>query len=348
MISSIGIGGEANVLRILTENFVKMNQDVSVFILSSEKRKEVIFHDKVIIYRSKSNGNKIGKNLCRIRELKSLYNEVKYDIVIGFASRASVMSCIAFHNIIPVIVTERNDPHQSLLLIKTMRSVAYRWASGAVFQTKQQYDIFPYIKHRKIISNPLSAARFPYNLCKEKERCIINTARLVPQKNQKMLICAFSELANQFPEYTLQIYGDGLLENELKKLVNDLGMKGRIFILPSRNDILDIVNTKMIFVLSSNYEGFSNSLAEAMALGLACISTNCPIGGSAEMIKNKENGILIDVGDHHQLVNAMRELMADDEEVKRLGTAAMAIKNKLNEEKIAQSWLLFIEEIIKQ
>lgn len=107
----------------------------------------------------------------------------------------------------------------------------------------------------------------------------------------------------------------------------------------------DIYNAG-IFVLSSNYEGMPNALMEAMALGLPCISTDCPVGGPKTLIKNGENGLLVPVGDEEALSIAILKLIEDNELSQKIANNALKISEKFNPNIINQQWEDFINKII--
>lgn len=94
-----------------------------------------------------------------------------------------------------------------------------------------------------------------------------------------------------------------------------------------------------MFVLSSDYEGISNSMIEALAMGIPVISTDCPAGGSRMYIKNNENGILVPVGDKKALAEAMMKLAGNPEFAKQLSVNALKVKEQYALEKIADRFL---------
>ena len=101
-----------------------------------------------------------------------------------------------------------------------------------------------------------------------------------------------------------------------------------------------------IFVLSSDYEGMPNALMEAMALGLACISTDCDGGGARELIKHGENGLLVEKGNLKELSNALDRLLAQRELREKLGSSASKFREEYSYENIYSKWLDFINDVI--
>ena len=102
-----------------------------------------------------------------------------------------------------------------------------------------------------------------------------------------------------------------------------------------------------MFVLSSNYEGMPNALMEAMAMGLPCISTDCPAGGSAFLIKDGENGLLVPVADKDSMIAAMQRILRDDSFAVSLGDNARKVIDRLSPENIYSQWERFIMDVVR-
>ena len=100
-----------------------------------------------------------------------------------------------------------------------------------------------------------------------------------------------------------------------------------------------------LFVLSSNYEGMPNALMEAMALGIPCISTDCPCGGPRFLIKNGYNGYLVHINDIQGLHKTIQNVL--HKEQTEISKRANKIIIKLNPNKINQDWHEYINKIIK-
>ena len=93
------------------------------------------------------------------------------------------------------------------------------------------------------------------------------------------------------------------------------------------------------YVSSSDYEGMSNSMLEALAMGIPSICTDCPIGGARTVIENGVNGILTPVGEQAPLTEAMLKIIEDEAFRNLLGNNAYAIRDKLNINDIADQWI---------
>ncbi len=98
--------------------------------------------------------------------------------------------------------------------------------------------------------------------------------------------------------------------------------------------------------MSSDYEGMPNALIEAMALGLPCISTDCPCGGPMELIKNGENGLLVPVRSVNRLADAIVYLIDNPNEAKRLANNSIKIRETHSSTKINGIWESYIRHII--
>ena len=170
---------------------------------------------------------------------------------------------------------------------------------------------------------------------------IVAVGRLLPEKNHHLLIEAFSDIIVEYPEHELFIYGDGMLREELTEHINRLKLQNNIHLPGNVLDVHEKIADAEAFVLSSNYEGLSNALLEAMMMGIPCISTKC--AGSTEIIDDKHSGLLVDIGNKDQLVRSIKYLLMDKGRAKEIGSCGMNAVADLKSEKIIQSWKNCIE-----
>lgn len=297
-----------------------------------------------------------GKNVIKqIVELRKFVKKYKPDVVITMDSMLSFISVIALLGTkTPLIISERSDPAYKFEIpiervYQYINQYFFPIAQGHVFQTFDAKTFYKRCrKNTKIIFNPLVLDTLPTAIAEHKTKNIVTIGRLSQQKNHKLLITAFSTIASLFPEYTLTIHGEGPLREELEKLINELNLETRVFLCGSSVDVLEKIIDASLFVFSSDYEGMPNALLEAMALGLPCISTDCPCGGPRAVITDGLNGKLVPVGDVEILADTMKYLLTNTDVAKKMGENAVKIRKELHIDKIGKQWDELIAETLNQ
>ena len=154
-----------------------------------------------------------------------------------------------------------------------------------------------------------------------------------------MMISAFHKVHMRYPEYTLEIYGEGSERKILQDQIDQLNLKDNAFLCGFTDDIFDKMRDCAMYVCSSDYEGISNALMEAMAMGVPSISTDCPIGGARAMIQDGANGLLVPVGDVDTLASAMFRLISEPLFAQKLADQAWQSMREYDIKEIANQWL---------
>jgi glycosyltransferase involved in cell wall biosynthesis len=177
------------------------------------------------------------------------------------------------------------------------------------------------------------------------EKIISTVGRLNKQKNYDMLLHAFERFQQVHDDYILKIYGVGEEEEHLKKLTKTLNIEGKVFFEGFRTDIHYVLKKTGMFVMSSDYEGLSNALLEAMAMGIPCISTDSPPGGARMVIQHGENGLLVPVGDVEELAQSMKYLVEHSQEAQIMGNNALKLREQCEINHICNQWMKLIQQI---
>lgn len=311
-----------------SENFYKLNENVKVLAVENETKNQNVFFN--------------------IKWLRKHFENS--DLIISFLAPFNMLALYANkNNKTPIIVADRNDPNRipNKAILRKIRNFLYeKYADRVIVQTNANKDYFSLKTQNKsvVIANPVTMYEYIGKaLESNKTNTIVTVGRLMPQKNQLMLIDAFNELKNKYKDYKLIIYGEGSYREELEKRIDELNLNDSVILPGKQKDIFDKIKDAKLFVLSSDYEGMPNALIEAMCLGLPVISTK--VSGANELIQDGYNGLLIN-NDKNELVNAIDRLLSDDSLREELGRNATKLNADLNVDVITDKWLETINEVL--
>ena len=352
VIPSMLRGGAERAISILCNEFINGGHNVTLIL--TEKTERVCYPlnpDVNVVNISLEKGPFILRFLRQSQLFSRLLKEREIEIVISFITRTNLLSIITCKIAgVPIIISERNNPYivPSSSIFRKVRDFFYRFADGVVFQTKYAKEYYCKSIQNKstIIMNPISditSYRVPFN---SKINRIVTTCRLDPQKNVKMLIEAFSKIENRIPSFKLVIYGDGEQMDDLRNIVLNHGLDSRIVFMGQVSNALEEVSRSKIFVLSSNFEGLSNSVIEALCLGTACVVTDSPTYGNRDLINPGQNGYLTKVGDADDMAEKLLQIVENEDLCKQFSCEAQKLYNKVNSKMIYNSWLLFVNKVL--
>lgn len=268
--------------------------------------------------------------------------------VISFLQPSVPMTLIAAKNLPNrVIVSERGDPKRLLKKRYGYNFIKkyYQRADAVVFQTNDAKSAYPDNISAKgtVIFNPIND-KLPEPYFGEREKYITTFCRISRQKNLPMLVEAFADFHKEFNDYRLKIIGepqnddDRASLNETKALADKLGITDYIDYLPFSAQVHDLIIRDAMYVNSSDYEGMSNAMLEAMAIGMPVVCTDCPIGGAKAVIENGRNGMLAKVGDPKDFADAIIKVLSDKELAESLSLNAAKIRDELSLENISRKW----------
>lgn len=340
IIRSLSGGGAERVILTLAQKFAQNKYAVTLIIFENDIAYSVPKDIQLLLLKNLSN-NRLLRDIKWIFQIRDHIKRNKVSTVISFLPKPNIYTILSsLFTGTRVIVSERNDPEQNAsMIIDKLRKIAYKKADYIVFQTHEARDHFSKIEESRClyIPNPLTR-NLPEPYCGEKSKVFVNFCRLNKQKNLFLLLDAFYDVHQRHEDYSLIIYGEGEVEIELKKYIQDRNMSRYCALEGFRNDVHQCIRNAFCFVSSSNYEGISNSMLEAMALGIPVICTDCPCGGARMFIRSYENGILTPVGDKEELVKKMNWVIENPDFANEMGRTASTIRNVLDEDVIFKMW----------
>lgn len=181
-------------------------------------------------------------------------------------------------------------------------------------------------------------------------RVVLNVSRLDFRKNHKLLVESFAEAFQNDPDTHLVLVGstnNRKLKNELLTSITELKLTNQVHVVGPSLQVADWLAGSDIFVFPSLVEGMGIALAEAMSIGLPCISSN--VGPIPEFIKNRENGLLVDPKSKTEIASAMIELLSNPEFAKQLGSRAKSTVDEMfNPLQQSQKLVAVYEEIFAE
>ena len=284
-----------------------------------------------------------------IRKMKEIIGEHKNATVISFLQPSIPITLLAAKNLPNrIILSERGNP-QRLMKKRYGRNFIekyYQRAYKVVFQTEDARNVYPQNIAEKgvVISNPIKA-NLPEPYHGERNKYITTFCRISKQKNLPNLLQAFLIVHQKHSDYQFRIIGDTynaegeLVLNDLQKFIKQNALDKNVLFESFMQNVHEAIIKDCMYVNSSDYEGISNAMLEAMAIGMPVVCTDCPIGGAKATITDGENGLLVPIQNAEALASAMNRMIEDNELADKLSHNASQIREELSLDKITEKWM---------
>ena len=175
---------------------------------------------------------------------------------------------------------------------------------------------------------------------------IIFVGRFNHEKRIDRLITAFSMFADRYPDWHVDIFGDGNEKENLLRQISECGLVNRVVIHEPTKAIYDEYKRSEMLVLCSEHEASPLVLVEAMACGVPCVSLDCPTGPRA-IIKDGETGLLAKDGDINDLASKIEWLIAHEAERKEMGRKARVFAASRKQDVVMGQWEELYTGIVK-
>lgn len=352
VVPSLTTGGAERVVSVLANGLVAAGQKVTVLIYFDTQTKYEL-DNRVDLINFSGGDECVYNNMnyyCRLTKLHRYIYDANPDFIIPFLYHVCIQVLVAAFGFRKrIIQTIRNNPRlfPDSLLQRWLRNSFLLASPKIMVQNNEQKNMFPSFLKRKmfVLPNPVSNDFLKSTRTEPNNFLIVAVGRLTEQKNFTLVIKAVKCIVNVYPNIRLNIYGDGPLRSSLDDLVKQLNLEANVFLMGRSENVKKILENASLFVLSSNFEGMPNALLEAMAIGVPCISTKCSTG-PMELIENGKDGLLVDVDNIEEMVNAFKFMIENPKHMHLIGKNAKSkILQFYTEEKIVFDFITCLNSI---
>ena len=288
-----------------------------------------------------------------LKAAKKVLQRVRPDIIVTWQPAASKVFLSDLETKIPVITMSHGDP-EDVFHSYPQEEIPALGKSAAcqvllpsfVEAIKKRFPNMKTVAIGNVVPQYEEAADLG---CEKEQYKIIFIGRLVKNhKRPHLLIEAFAKLADDFPDWIVEIWGGGAkrsYQKNLKALIQRAGLERRVFLKGTTHDVASVLQKGDLFVFPSAYEGFGLTLAEGMSMGLPAVGyKNCVAVN--ELIQDGVNGILAEDG-VDGLVQSMRTLMKNQALRVKMGKAARESMRQYEASVIWTAWEELLDECRK-
>jgi glycosyltransferase involved in cell wall biosynthesis len=366
IIHSLSSGGAERVTVNLANHWAGKGWDIVVVTLAPQSTDFYELHPvvkRIALELSSDSGNVLAglwQNLRRVFALRRVLRQFKPTIALGMTTTANILLALATWGSpqVHAIGSERIHPPQWPLgaIWERLRRRTYGHLAAVTALTRESANWLkahtgaqrvPVIPNAALWPLPMQTPRITSDsLCQSGRHLLLAVGRLEAQKGFDWLEDVFINLAKKYPDWDLVILGEGPHRATLHDQVRAAGLEKRVFLPGRAGNVGEWYERADLYVMSSRFEGFPNTLAEAMAHGLAAVSFDCDTG-PRDIIRHEVDGILVPPGDVAALNAALDRLMGDATLRQQFAERAVEVRRRFSIERIAGMWEDLFKEIMQ-
>ena len=204
-----------------------------------------------------------------------------------------------------------------------------------VVLTQEDAGYWGELPNIQVIPNPLPFVSSETSPCTSHR--VLAVGRYDFQKNFSKLIELWGKIAPKYPDWHLDIYGDGTLRRDLELQVQALGLSDTVYLAHPTHQMPEVYRGASIYLMTSRYEGLPMVLLEAQHMGLPIVSFACPCG-PRDILHPEEDGYLIELGDDVAFIKALSLLMDSEAERIRMGANARQASSRYEVDTVMAQW----------
>lgn len=330
-IGSLGKGGAERIMSVLGNSLVKDNS-VTLY----------LFSDRTIVYELDP---KIRVVVMRkhglVNEFLYVLDSLKYlDVAIAFTTKINILVILAskIRGHCKVIVSERTSrKNQNIPRVWRTLRLLYSFCDSLVLPSKK--DVCYYNKFVKNVYVIPNGNNMSWKSLKARDNIVLMIGRLERVKNHMDILKIVSKNRNLFLDraWSVVIHGEGSLFGELSEFIALNHLENIVTVKPFVSDVQRVYHNAKVYVLPSLYEGYPNTLCEALVSGCVCLSYDIDTG-PGEIITDMDNGILIEKGRSDLMEKSLLHLIESNDKLRHYNQGARRVSNDFTTEKMLERW----------
>lgn len=363
VIHSLASGGAERVAVNQANYWVEKGHDVKVVTMDDQEADFYALDSRVhriALGLSRASPHLFGAvlaNRTRLTRLRRLLVSLRPDVALGMMTMANVLLAIAGKGLgIRCIGSEHTHPPMIPLGFawEHLRKITYGMLDAIVVLTPESAE---WVKKNTAAGNVVvipNASRFPlpdlapqvdpYAVGRVHSKRLLAVGRLVPEKGFDLLLDAFAQSGQAHGNWDLVIVGEGSEREALTRRIEQDGLTGRVFLPGNVGNMGDWYESADLYVMSSRFEGFGNTLAEALSHGVAAVSTDC-LCGPRHILRHEVDGLLVPSGDVPALASALARLMSDDSLRQSFAARAVEARERFSPASVSAQWEALFQNV---
>ncbi|GAB5403620.1 MAG: glycosyltransferase family 4 protein [Aureliella sp.] len=350
LIHALHGGGAERLMAQLASRWAERGAKVNLITWSAEETDAYPVHDDVmrcglgLVGQSSTPVHGIWANIYRVRQLRKKLQELAPEFILSFSDQMNIVALEAARGIeCPTWIAEHSDPEQQRLssFWELWRKRSYPICTGAVALTQSIAGYMSrWIAPEKMvvippaIDPPAQVVASTRELGLAESGRIVTVGRLSEEKDQQLLLDAWSRIANEIPGWQLRIVGEG---SERQQLSQAAAAIPRVELVGWQDGVWSEYQRADIFALSSRYEGFPVAMLEAMSQSACCVTTDCT--SAIGQLQGEGHCLdVVPVGDAHAMAESLLRLANAPQVRLEMGEIARKASRRYSWERVGLMW----------